>query len=257
MKRSERLGLLPENVGIEDRLKFVTMADSWTDYSRRWLVDTHLYEQASSRAVAAVCFFLEDDLARATSFGTEALLRANIYFFGDWRHTYKAEEVEKNREYWRRHAPWMSLFEECLFLAATLGHWDQLQALAQYPNQECGVDIDSKPEERFLLLAIAEYLRSNEFAGDVNNYLEPAISGKATRPALLAQLFRAIAARSIGASQECLVAYLKHYKRTEFPRRDITKKLCLMGSFFVALARRNQMTLEIPEAYADYLVTAT
>ena len=254
MVRFERLGLKPEEVGLEDRLLFIEHADRSTPFAEVHLVDSMLWEQAYSRAVAAICYFLVDNTVDAQKIGAEALRRTEDYFFGEWRRTFKAEEVRKDPEYWRRYGPWMSLFEECLFLAATLDHWDQLRALAQYPNQDCRLDVDSKREERFLLLAIAEYLRSNKLTGNANDYLEHAISGKATRPALLAQLLRAIAARSIAASQQHFAAYLRHYKTREFPGRDITKKLCLMGSFFAALARRNEIPLEVPDGYADYLV---
>ena len=254
--RFERLRLRRDNIGIQDQLAFVAQADHWTDYAKRDLVDTKLYEQALFRSVAAVCFFLDDNAERAAAIEREALLKADAYFFGEWRQTFRSEKTLDDAAYWKRCGAWMRLFENCLFLGAVLGEWEALRRLSSYYDRDCGLDPTFKEGDRALLLATAVYVGTGRMNTEAHEHSRAAISGGSKRVALLAELLVAIAAGDRLRVQTSFLSYLKYYKRSEFPGKQLTKKLCLMGGFFFELARHAGLKVDIPSKFNDYMITS-
>ena len=72
---------------------------------------------------------------------------------------------------------------------------------------------------------------------------------------LLVTVIRACLSHDAVQLQKSLIDYLKHYKKNDFPKKEITKKVSIFGTFFVHWAKKEGLTITVPPEFADHIVT--
>jgi hypothetical protein len=77
---------------------------------------------------------------------------------------------------------------------------------------------------------------------------------KSARHKRLGEVLRALGMRDAALAQEAFEAYLKFYRKSEFPRDDWDEKVSLDGSILFHLARHVGVPLQIPEKYRDHII---
>ncbi len=75
----------------------------------------------------------------------------------------------------------------------------------------------------------------------------------ASWPLVLA-LLRTGLARDAAAFQRALVQWLKYYRKEEFPKVKVTKKITIKGTFFIHWAEKEGIPLTVPPEFADHIV---
>ena len=249
----ERLGLIPEWWHPDDWLQFLTSYNKSfgphaTDYERA----SRKFTYADTKGLLALASYYAGAEEAARVYGKEFLQEAEGFFFGDWRNIYLTEDKRTDPKWWMEHLDWIRIFEHVLVWAAVLGEWDYLKRVGGYPEPSipaCGY----KEQERNLYLAIGALL-SGASAGELSVRLDLAGAGRAKTCKLIVAALRACVSRDTSALNKTLLAYLKHYKKSEFPKQSMTKKVSIEGTFIVHWAEKEGIKVEVPSDFTDHIV---
>ena len=110
-----------------------------------------------------------------------------------------------------------------------------------------------KDQERDLYVALGAFLR--EAPGpELDSLLEKAGAGSKKTCKSLVQMIRACVRRDALELEKNLLDYFKHYKKSEFPKEYIAKKISIEGTFFVHWAEKEKLPLTIPPEFIDHIV---
>lgn len=250
----ERLELLAE---WSDTAKWLKSLDIYKipfgpnaiDYDRAWR--KHSYTDTLG-LLALSCYYAEDSVA-ARVHSLTFLQASQEFFFGDWRNHYLTEDKRADPAWWKRNLNWIGIFELTLLWAALLDDWSMLKRLGHFPEPDSCGDSDHKPQDRDLVVAIGAFLRDAAPA-ELSSLLEKAATGPRKICKLMVEVLRACLARDEQAINASLKVYLKHYKKSEFPKQSMTKKVSIEGTFVVHWAEKEGMKVEVPIEFTDYIV---
>jgi|GEM_PF-5558594 len=101
--------------------------------------------------------------------------------------------------------------------------------------------------------AWAAFLRGAS-AEEIEPLLEKVQSGRSRPAKLVLALIRAGLSRDAAAFQKALVKWLEHYRREEFPKEKMTKKITVEGTFFVHWAEKEGLPVMVPPEFTDHIV---
>jgi hypothetical protein len=258
-KRYQRLGwpTLKDVPGTEDKLENLEIKPSTRPKSLDD-VDEMVYDRSSQvqmrSVVTILCFAREDDRS-AKSQAQKTVSAAEDFFFGSWRaKTYKLEDDEPvNEDRLRREFDWMDSFEAALLWASVLGKWDFLKKLGAFPRPDSHIDTDYTKQIRDLFVALGAFFCGTS-GPELDGLLERASSGPKTRCKLMVAMIRAAQARDAALLQKGLIELLIYYKKSEFPRPFVPKKVSMEGTLFVHWAENEKLPLTVPFEFADHIV---
>jgi hypothetical protein len=255
MKRYQRWGWKSVNeVGVDGSIECLQIAledapksieeIAWNKSDRVW----------NHSLVAIKYFALEDDSSLKTH-AVETIRAADEYFFGSWRSkVYKSEDGERvDAACLRQHYDWMEAFGDALLWASVLGEWEFLKKLGTYPKPDCQADNDYGKQGRDLYVALGAFLRDAP-KSELEVLLERASAGPKSLCKLVVAMIRACFARDAETFQKGLIELLKYYKKNEFPKDSVTKKISLEGTFFVHWAEKEKIPLTVPPEFEDHVV---
>jgi hypothetical protein len=250
---ASRLGLLPEWYNWEawecrtkEAGRLPPKAD---DYDRAW----GKFSQADSEHLAALACYYANENERARLHGRRCLEASREFLFGDWRTHFQAQDTGVDAAWWKRRFVWMQVFEGALLWASVLGKWDYLTALGSFPEADSCISDGYTAEDRDWYVALGAFLRKSP-PPELETLLIKAEGGKLKRSKLLGAVTRACLARDGSDLQTTLVEFLRHYRRREFPRQNITKKITLEGTLFTHWAEKEKLEVTVPSDYADHIV---
>jgi hypothetical protein len=249
----ERLGLAQEwwdyrnwEPGVESAK---LLPPNPSDFDRAW----PKFSVPHRRCVLALSCYFSDEHGLAAIHGLGGLDEAIDFFFGDWRITFRvANNGLPDPLWWRQNFIWMDLFEDVLLWGSVLGRWDILRRLGEYPGPDCRVDDGYRPENLHFFMALGALLR--EKVECRVKALTGGTAGRSKSCKLASAVLEACLRRDAKSINRTLSVLLERYKRSEFPKHDITKKVCAVGTFFFHWAAKEGVAVTRPESYADHIV---
>jgi len=224
-----------------------TRAPDGDDFNRAWSKQSVAH---TSSLMALVGYFAEQpQLAR--QYAKQSIEATMEFLFGDWRNTYITEEGHADPIYWKRHFSWMDEFESALLWGSVLGDWQTVQRLATFPEPDSHIDGGYRPQDRDVLVALGAFLCNST---DLPAKLQRAATGHRKTCLLTLEMIEACIARDQHSLQRALIQFLSHYKKTEFPKEQITLKVSFKATFFFHWASKGGLSIQIPPEYSDHIV---
>jgi hypothetical protein len=148
---------------------------------------------------------------------------------------------------------WIEHFREAIFWGSCLDEWEKMEEIAQYPGEDTEGEIWEPKGYRAWYLLIAAILRGQSLS-ELRKYTDIIEAGRRKREKLLLKILRAILDGAVATANHELETYLKYYKKYEFPKPEITEKVCIDGTFLINFARHRGLELEYPAEYSDHIV---
>lgn len=250
----ERLELLPEWSSPEGWVKSLKISEQPSrpnvpDHEKAF----RRFSICEKKALLALSCYYAEDAEAAEKRGKEFLEETKDYFFGIWRKTYQTAEKTVDPGWWKREFFWISIFEPTLLWGAALGEWDYLKRVGTFPEPDCCPDLDRLPQERDLFVAIGGFI-SDAPTDELSHKLDNAKTGKSKLCNLVVEIVQACTARNPDALNKAMLAYLKYYKKTIFPKQSMSDKVSLFGTFFVHWAKKESLAVVVPPEFLDHIV---
>lgn len=251
-KRFERLGWTEKQVGIDislELLKNTLSSTPPTAYEMAW----KKLSLADDRSLVAILYFmLEDDLS-SKKHALEIIGACEEFFFGTWRFEFLTPEKKIEPAWWKRRFIWMQTFETALLWGSVLGRWDFLEKIGTFPEPDSCISDGYRDQDRDLYVALGAFLRRAPPA-ELEALLEKAATGSRKSCKLLVSVIHACLARDTVLLQKSLLDFLKHYKKNDFPKQEITKKISILGTLFVHWAKNEGLIITVPPEFIDHIV---
>jgi len=273
----ERLDLLSEWCDPSGYLRSAQDCAQWAsvdDEQRAW----HKSGLAHSRHLAALAAYFAGNPELARRSGQQCLNDSMDYLFGNWRASFKIPEnhrrelleLESRRakrtggplpldarqasseELLRRYWDWTKVFKGIMLWGSVLGDWEALNRAGAYPQADSHIDSEHA-QDMDTYVALGGFLR-NAPSAELEPLFLRAASSKSRFSGLILAMMRACLARDAGELQRAFVAFLRHYKRSEFPKKQITRKITIEGTFFFHWASHNGLNIEVPPEFVDHIV---
>lgn len=253
MKLHERLKLRPQFWDHTQKLKsldiYKTPRTNATGFDLAW----DRFHLADCRHLLALAFYYSDEHALAKEHAAECIPELEEFFFGDWRNTFQTPEKTIDPGWWKRGFIWMQVFEAAVLWGSVLGKWDFLKRVGEFPEPDGCISDGYRAIDRDLYVAWGAFLRGAS-PPEIEPLLEQVKAGRSRSCKLVLALLRAGLARDAVAFQKALVEWLKYYRKEEFPKEKVTKKITIEGTFFVHWAEKEGMPVTIPPEFADHIV---
>ena len=256
MKRYERLGWKSvDEIDVEGSMECLEIALEEDDSKEIEEIAWNKSDLVSNRTLVAIQYFALEDDSSMKIHAVEAVRAADEYFFGSWRSkVYKSEDGERvDAACLRQHYDWIRDYEAALLWASVLGDWKFLKKLGTYPTPDCQADNDYGNQGRDWFVALGAFLRQAPEA-ELEGLMERASAGPKRLYKLAVTVMRAGIVRDAIAFQDGLIELLKYYKKSEFPRDDITKRISFEGTLFVHWAEKEKIPLLVPPEFQDHIV---
>lgn len=252
MKLYEKLKLQPSFANYASDFEAVEIAKSVnpraSEYDRAW---KKFILPANRHLLSLACYY-SDEYALVKEHANQCLLEVEEFFFGEWRNTFQTPEKTVDAGWWKRRFIWMQLFEAAVLWSSVLGKWDFLRRVSSFPEADSCISDGYTAQERDLYVAWAMFLRGAHT--DMETLLDKVKAGKGRAPKLIAAMLRAIAVRDAALLEKTLNDWLKYYRKEEFPKEKVTKKITIEGTFFVHWAAKEQLVVTVPPEFIDYIV---
>jgi hypothetical protein len=253
-KLKDRLGLLPQWSKPEVWLQSLDINKQpfypgASDTERAGRKDS----VCDKRSLLALACYFDEQPEQARVRGKEFITESEEFFFGEWRNTFITPEGQRDPTWWKRKFGWIDTFEAALLWGSVLGEWDYLKRVGGFPEADSTPGFDCKPQERDLYVAIGALI-SGASASDLSSKLDKAATGSRKSCKLLVGVARACITRDSVIVNKCLKEYLRHYKKNEFPQKDITKMISMLGTFFVHWVEKEGLPVGVPPEFADHIV---
>jgi hypothetical protein len=256
MKRYERFGWKSaDEVGVEGSMECLEISLEEKDSKAIEEFAWNKSDLVSNRTLVAIKYFALEDDSSMKIHAVEAVRAADEYFFGSWRSkVYKSDEGERvDAACLRQHYDWIGDYEAALLWASVLGDWKFLKKLGTYPTPDCQADNDYGKQGRDFYVAVGAFLREAPEA-ELERLLERASAGPKRLYKLAVTVMRAGIVRDAVAFQDGLIELLKYYKKSEFPKKLVTKYVSVEGTFFVHWAEKEKIPLTVPPEFQDHIV---
>ena len=252
MKLCDRLNLRPNLYDYTSKLESVEIAKSErpsaTDFERA----CKKFDLPRSRTFLALAYYYSDHHEGARKEAEKSIPDIDEFLFGDWRNVFLTAEKSVDPAWWKRHFMWMQIFEIAVLWAVVLDEWQFVTRVGDFPEPDSYISDGYDRRDRDLYVAWAAFLR--HAPGEVQRLLEPLEKSKERSFKLRAILIRSAAERNADALQKALEDWLSFYRKWEFPKEHITKKVSIEGTFFVHWAEKEGIALKVPPEYEDHIV---
>ena len=253
MKLCEKLQIPPHFCDFPELDRSVELArqlpPSPTDYDRAW----SKFEISSSLLLLSLAYYYAGESTLAATHARENIVECDDFFFGSWRSEYKTPKKIIDPAYWKREFDWIEIFEAALLWASVLNEWQFLKKVGTFPEPNSFFGEDYKAQDRDLYVATGAFLRGAPRA-EMDRLLDQANAGSKKTCKFLVSVLRGCLDHDAAALQKSLVEYLKHYKKNEFPKEYIRKKISIEGTFFVHWAEKEKLPLTVPPEFEDHIV---
>lgn len=251
MKLYEKLSLRP---GMWDTSEMKLMVETCQKpssdcYDRAWDKES----LPRSRSILALAHYYSDEHAIVREHASQCIPEMEEFFFGDWRNTFQTPEKIIDPGWWKRGLIWMQLFEAAVLWGSVLGRWDFLKRVGYFPEPDGCISDGYRAVDRDLYVAWAAFLRGAS-AEEIEPLLEQVQSGRSRPAKLVLTLIRAGLSKDAAAFQKALVKWLEHYRKEEFPKEKVTKKITIEGTFFVHWAEKEGLPVTVPPEFTDHIV---
>jgi len=251
-KRHERLGWTLKQLGLETSLSLLNTSltsNPKSEYGIAW----KKFDQPWNHSLVAILYFLLEDDENTRKHALEFFNTANEFFFGSWRLRFTTPEKSVDATWWKRRFIWMQIFEAALLWGASIGEWQFLKKVGTFPEPDSCVSDGYREQDRDLYVALGAFLREAPRA-ELDTLLERASAGPKKSCKLLASVIHSCQARDAALLQKALIEFLKYYKKNEFPKEKITKKISTEGTFFVHWAEKEGLAIAVPAEFEDHIV---
>jgi hypothetical protein len=219
------------------------------DFDRAW----SKYSVAHTASLMGLVAYFGEQPTLAPQYGKQSLDATTEFFFGSWRETFVTEDGHPDPKFWKREFQWMDAFEGALFWGSVLGDWELLEKVGAFPEPDSNISTGFKPQDRDLYLALGAFLfHAPEEVTE--SKLQKAAAGPKKSCKLVVEIIRACVVRDPKSLQKAYDDFLKYYKKSEFPKEDITKKISIEGTLFFHWARKEGLELRVSPEYSDHIV---
>ena len=252
MKLHERLGLGIGAVGLEvslEMLQIVESAQATTHYDIAW----NKFRRARYQGLVALKYYILAEQHEARRHGKLCLERAEDFFHGSWRDEFIDPDGKHGTRWLQEKFDWMEVFRECLLWGSALGEWRFLKHCSGYPEKNACLSEGYTAQDRDALVAISVIV-SGDQAEKSSQCINRAADGPRKGCRLLTEVLISLVNGKINSFEEGFISYLKHYKKTDFPKEQITKKVSVEGTFLAHWARHHGMKVEVPSQFEDHIV---
>lgn len=253
MKLYERLKLRSQfwdfRLGFRSVEIAKNVSPSASDYDRAW----KKFDLPRCRGLLCLACYYSDEHSLVQEHGSQCIPEMEEFFFGDWRNTFQTPEKTVDAGWWKRSFIWMQIFEAAVLWGSVLGRWDFLKRVGQFPEPDSCISDGYRAVDRDLYVAWAAFLRGAS-AAEIEPLLEQVQSGRSRPAKLVLAMLRGALSRDGGALQKALVEWLKYYRKEEFPKEKVTKKITIEGTFFVHWAEKEGVEISVPPEFADHIV---
>lgn len=222
---------------------------SRTDFAKAW--DKESLPRALS--VLALAYYYSDEYGLVKEHASQCLTEVEEFFFGDWRNTFQTPEKRIDSGWWKRGFIWMQVFEAAVLWGSVLGKWDYLKRVGSFPESDSCISDGYRAVDRDLYVAWGAFLREAPLP-EIAPLLVQVQSGRSRPAKLVLALIQAGLARDTVAFQKALDDWLKHYRKEEFPKEQVAKKITIEGTFFVHWAEKEGVSVTVPLEFADHIV---
>lgn len=253
MKLFERLGLKPyfadfsgDFEGIEIAKKVNSAA---TDYERVW----KKFKLPDCRHLLCLSCYYSDEHALVKSHAVQCIDEMGEFFFGEWRNTFVTPEKAVDPAWWKRRFIWMQLFEAAVLWGSVVSNWDFLKQIGNFPEADSCISDGYRAVDRDLYVAWGAFLAGLSPA-ELEPLFEKVQMGRSRACKLVLALLRAGVSRNQQALEKALVDWLRYYRKEEFPKEKVTKKISIEGTFFVHWAEKEGIPVVVPPEFADHIV---
>lgn len=252
MKLFERLGMKNFD-GESSHIAMLRRAEGespTTEFEAAW----NKLNRSELRGLVALDYYLLDDPQNATLHGRACLKEADEFLFGGWRNEFKTPQGKIDPRWWKEKFTWMAVFEHCLLWGSALTEWDFVKHVSEFPEETACLSMGTKPQDRDALVAIAAILRGDSH-DKCARHINRLSAGPKKGGKLLAATLKALLGMDSVAFGPSVTAYLQQYKKAEFPKDKLTKKVSIEGTVMVNWARNRGMKVETPHEFDDHVVT--
>jgi hypothetical protein len=223
-----------------------------SDYDRAWA----RLDGADRMNWVALTYYYSGKYAECHRYAEQFMDAADEFLLGDWRDKLIPPKFnEPESAWWKLNFSWMYIFEGALLWGSCLGQWDRLSKIATFPDDDAYVTSeDFKKEDRDVMVAVGSFL-IDPSGQKTNELLERLESGKRKLHKAYAKVLRACGGEDAADINSALNEYLKEYKKSEFPKHSVSKKISIYGSFVFhwAAATKGQEP-SVNEEYLDHIV---
>ena len=220
-----------------------------TPYARAW----KKFELPDCRHHLALACYYSDEYGLVKEHANQCILELEEFFFGDWRHTFQTPDKAVDPNWWKRRFIWMQAFEAATLWGSVLGKWDFLKRIGRFPEPDSCVSDGYRAADRDFYVAWGTFLHGAS-SSEMEPLLERLRSGKSRSCRLVVALLRAGLAHDAAALQTALEAWLKYYRKEEFPKEKVAKKITIEGTFFVRWAEKERLVVNVPPEVRDHIV---
>lgn len=267
MRLCERVGWPAEKIDLDyHEASFLKFSEPPSDPNVVEFVKTRTVDKAG---FAAIEFYFMDEFQVARMWAERVVTVAEDYFFGAWRDqipTGNMRDQPPDRTYYDRTASWQDEIREALHWSFCLRRWDAVERFASYPRDDIRLDIEQSAEDRAWWLLLCGTIRLRPWQ-EVQDWIATIENSRRKREQLLwacLSCLRSIKLGEVPPTMEdedheadfnaCLHDYLRHYKKTEFKREEITAKVSVEATILVHLAEHWGVKVEIQKRYVDHIV---
>jgi hypothetical protein len=248
-----RLKLLDEWCSVPGWLESLETAQllppNASEYDKAW----GKFGLASTRSKLALASYFAGDSNAAKIYGGQCLEDCEEFFFGEWRNTYTTENKQATPAWWKREFIWMQVFEAALLWGAVLGDWAFLKKVGAFPESDSCISDGYDAQDRDLYVAVGGFV-CGLCSSELNTLLHQASSGAKKSCKLLVSVIRACEARQTNMIQKALSEFFKNYEQNEFPKKQMTKKISIEGTFIVHWIEREKLGIGSIGDFADFVV---
>ncbi len=253
MKLHEKLNLRPKIWDYQQKLKgldvYRTPRANATGFDLAW----DCFHLADCRHLLSLACYYSDEHGLVKEHVDQCIPELAEFFFGDWRNTFQTPEKTIDPSWWKRNFIWMQLFEAAVLWGSVLGRWDFLKRVGYFPEPGSCISDGYRAVDRDLYVAWAALMRGAS-AEEIEPLLEQVQSGRSRPAKLVLAMIRAGLSKDGGAFQKALVKWLEYYRKEEFPKEKVTKKITIEGTFFVHWGEKEGLPVTVPPEFADHIV---
>ena len=212
-----------------------------------------LRSRQSNHTVAALDYYLLGMLAETRKVAVQIPAITLDWLFGSWRTEFVSESGEKGHEALRASMSWMGGFEGSLLWGATLGEWEFLEKIAEYPSEDADIGYEGFDEtDRLVFLAISSLLLNDQ--NRLSRYLNDLNENGGERSKHVAAVLDGMSQRDVARLNDALGKYLQYFKKREFPKRNIFRKVSVLGTFVYHYGHHLGLAVHVEPEFMDHIV---
>ncbi len=213
----------------------------------------YLSSKVSSHSVAALDYYLLGMNREAKNVATHLLKFGPGAFLGDWRASFVSDSGKgSGHEALRRCVGMMGEFQGCILWGAVLGEWEFLRKIAEYPAEDDAIGSGLDEVDLHLFLAISSMFLEKQ--ADLKKHLQRLMTEGGERGKLMASVIQSLSQRDETKTNEALHKYFAYFKRSEFPKRNIFKKVSVLATFAWHYGKYVGLKPVIDPKFIDHIV---